>query len=717
MKAKKSKRILIPFILVLILAIVIAVFVFLRIRTANTLVGQQNYVASKLIELGDYEQGRSLAAESEQIKENSISRQLMVIAAGYQTDFASGIRYAQSYLTKKEDALLQELSDFYDECLKEQEATSELTDSMRKRLLQYLLQVQHSISVKKNSDGIQAMLEMMSTERTGLSSGTMLLLQEDSSAVSEKVQAVYAISTGDYQQAFEKAQKLFQKNNSFAHRALLANLTAQHGSYLQDDEKAATLMEEQDRLYQKQYELQQELEQASNEKKKQKLERQIQDIEKQIEDCRREMEQIPVQKAINFIETTTPITERSTVAYKIELSQLYYQAGKEDKATDLVSDVLKKADDSEETAGILLNDFIKAYLKLNGKEEKTLYDEENDHLTTLTYNRLADLLNFTATGDSYESTSYCDFLLALVDRIYNGLIIRSIDTSDFPTVRVTVNVAVELEEKLKARNFGLSDMGTKVSEFTLLDEADLPDSDMSVVLVVDRSGSMDGTPMDDTKKAVSNFVKSMDGSVRTGLVVFDDVAQLLCPVSENKTPLLKSMNEVYADGGTSIYSGLSMASDALSEEEGKKVVILLSDGEDGDAGRIEEVLTALKQNNIYVYSIGFGGADTEYLSYIASRCGGKFLQADSSKVLGEIYRSIGNYMDNDYVLEFTAGTQTEDFSRFLEITSDINDAIADEDYHVGVPYDEILKEDTQTSLADYYRQIGGSSDHTATGGE
>lgn len=65
-------------------------------------------------------------------------------------------------------------------------------------------------------------------------------------------------------------------------------------------------------------------------------------------------------------------------------------------------------------------------------------------------------------------------------------------------------------------------------------------------------------------------------------------------------------------------------------------------------------------------------------------------------------------MANDYVIEFTAQTDTENFSRHLEITVKSNNSHSGKDYHVGVPLEDILEEDGQRPSADYFKQIGGS---------
>ena len=40
--------------------------------------------------------------------------------------------------------------------------------------------------------------------------------------------------------------------------------------------------------------------------------------------------------------------------------------------------------------------------------------------------------------------------------------------------------------------------------------------------------------------------------------------------------------------------------------------------------------------------------------------------------------------------------------------TDVNDAFAEREYYVGVPYDDIAAEQDKAPLADYYQQIGGS---------
>ena len=122
---------------------------------------------------------------------------------------------------------------------------------------------------------------------------------------------------------------------------------------------------------------------------------------------------------------------------------------------------------------------------------------------------------------------------------------------------------------------------------------------------------------------------------------------------------------------------------------------------------MEEVLTKLEKQNIAVYSVGFGGAESSYMSNISQRTGGKFLRASEAGNLTSIYQQVSRYLLNNYILRFTVTEQPEEYTRRLRIQ--LSDSAYDEkDYTVGVPEDQILAEDLLEPLSDFFQQIGGS---------
>ena len=658
---KKNRVYLKAAAVVLIIGIgILTATCLIRVRSIEKLKEQQNYMASRLIEMGAYEQGRILAIQNNQMKENEIAQELIVLAAGFQADYASGIRNAEEFLKEKSDEILQESMQLYQKCLSEikelpsddelayQEEKQKVNDRIFEGLMALLFRIENKIHTKVDNETLQIMLEIMASSDM-VNYEALELLQKDDSLLSVKVQVSSNLQSRNYINAFENAKTLYEKDPSFENKALLANITAVNGKNLQlgDDKNAE--------------------------------------------------ESTYAERAINFIETVTPLREQNVAAYNLERAYLYFYANKEEKAKDILRTMLTKSIDHDETIAVLLRDFLYQYKVINGSALE-------QHDLAASWKRIQQTLYLIE-----KDTSFYEFVLSVMDELYNGLIIRNIDASLYPEIRVTVNVAIETEKKLRKEDFLLKDMEAKINDFTVTSTEELEDMDApSVVLVVDRSGSMEGEPLEDTKKAVVSFVRNMRSDIRVGLVTFDDAAQLVSSVTDNSSAALQGVRAIESGGGTSIWAGLQMAGDELISETGRKIIILLSDGADGDPDRIDEVLRQLHQNNIYVYTIGFGGADTEYLSYIANSCEGKFIQAQSSDMLGAIYAEIGSYMVNEYLITFEAVTELNNFTRMCSVLLEQNNLLAEKKYHVGVDYNEIKTEETKKPAADYFREIGGS---------
>lgn len=135
-------------------------------------------------------------------------------------------------------------------------------------------------------------------------------------------------------------------------------------------------------------------------------------------------------------------------------------------------------------------------------------------------------------------------------------------------------------------------------------------SNRDIVLVLDVSGSMSGTPMEETKKASTNFISTIlkeDASI--GIVTYDNSATMLSDFSINETSLKSVANSIDDGGGTNIESGLQMAESMLSTSNAeKKIIVLMSDGSPNDGKVGEELISyadSIKDKGIYIYTLGF----------------------------------------------------------------------------------------------------------------
>lgn len=132
-----------------------------------------------------------------------------------------------------------------------------------------------------------------------------------------------------------------------------------------------------------------------------------------------------------------------------------------------------------------------------------------------------------------------------------------------------------------------------------------------IVMVLDTSGSMSGTPINETREAAKEFVRTVipeDASV--GIVTYDDTAEQSCVFSMSESYLDGPINDLRADGGTNIEDGLRLAAGMLDggSEDRERIIVLMSDGE-ANVGKTGDDLIAyaneLKNRGITIYTLGF----------------------------------------------------------------------------------------------------------------
>ena len=110
-----------------------------------------------------------------------------------------------------------------------------------------------------------------------------------------------------------------------------------------------------------------------------------------------------------------------------------------------------------------------------------------------------------------------------------------------------------------------------------------------IVLTLDISASMDGIPLDETKKAAAKFVDSiLNKNSNIGLVSYSDEATSLSGICSNDVFLKNTITSLSSAENTNIEDGLSRAYSMLQlGQSKKKLIVLMSDGlptlgKDGD---------------------------------------------------------------------------------------------------------------------------------------
>lgn len=152
---------------------------------------------------------------------------------------------------------------------------------------------------------------------------------------------------------------------------------------------------------------------------------------------------------------------------------------------------------------------------------------------------------------------------------------------------------------------------------------------LNLCLILDRSGSMSGRPLETVKKAACRIIDRLNPSDRISIVGFDHRAKVLVSSQtvDNPEAIKQQIHKLAADGGTAIDEGLQLGIKELTK--GNKEVIsqafLLTDGENehGSNKRCLDFAKLAASYNLTVNTLGFGDNwNQDVLEQIADAGGG-----------------------------------------------------------------------------------------------
>ncbi|MEM9693227.1 MAG: VWA domain-containing protein, partial [Myxococcota bacterium] len=165
---------------------------------------------------------------------------------------------------------------------------------------------------------------------------------------------------------------------------------------------------------------------------------------------------------------------------------------------------------------------------------------------------------------------------------------------------------------------------------------------VAMALVIDRSGSMTGLPMDMAKKAAKATLDVLQSDDVLEVIAFDSSPHRYVKMqpARNRSRIRAQISRIEAGGGTDIFSALDAAyNDMTVTQARKKHVILLTDGRDNRPG-MRDLATAMVAESITVTTVGLGGdVDEQLLRMIADVGGGRFHSVPDAENLPRIFTS------------------------------------------------------------------------------
>ncbi len=140
---------------------------------------------------------------------------------------------------------------------------------------------------------------------------------------------------------------------------------------------------------------------------------------------------------------------------------------------------------------------------------------------------------------------------------------------------------------------------------------------LSLAVVIDRSGSMSGEPLQNAKAAAAKLVTQLDGSDAFSIVTYSSSDETVAPMARatdtNKAAAMAAIAQIADDGGTCISCGLVRGANELARSPvlgGIHRIVLISDGQANegifDRDQLAELASETAAKGTSISTVGVG---------------------------------------------------------------------------------------------------------------
>jgi Ca-activated chloride channel family protein len=234
-----------------------------------------------------------------------------------------------------------------------------------------------------------------------------------------------------------------------------------------------------------------------------------------------------------------------------------------------------------------------------------------------------------------------------------------------PVVTVPLYATVTDRERrlvpgLAREDFQIIDNG-KPQEITLFDNNVRP---ITAVVMLDTSGSMT-LNLDLLRQAAEQFVIRLLPEDQARVGAFNDRVELDPSFTSDRDELISSIKELDYGNGTRLWDAVDVGLDALENIEGRKVVVVFTDGGDTSSSTSNgKVLDRARANEVMIYAIGmesvFGPRGQQIrtrpdsrLKRLAEETGGGYFELKKTDDLGPTFTRVAEELHSQYVLGFS----------------------------------------------------------------
>ena len=228
-----------------------------------------------------------------------------------------------------------------------------------------------------------------------------------------------------------------------------------------------------------------------------------------------------------------------------------------------------------------------------------------------------------------------------------------------PIYATVVDPSGRLVPDLEQADFQIFDNG-KPADVTLFSNESQP---FTAVVMLDTSASMTAN-LKLLNRAAEQFLLRLLPVDKAQVGAFNDKIQLSGTFTNNRDELIGALNDLYFGNPTRLNDGIAAGLDALQGIDGRRVVLVFTDGEDTSSKiGFKTVLEQARDEEVMVYSIGlesefFNGMrivktrPSRDLRKIADETGGGYFELLKSADLAPTFSRVAQELRSQYLIGF-----------------------------------------------------------------
>src|SRR5580704_16057089 len=171
------------------------------------------------------------------------------------------------------------------------------------------------------------------------------------------------------------------------------------------------------------------------------------------------------------------------------------------------------------------------------------------------------------------------------------------------------------------------------------------DAPLSIGLLVDTSGSM-GAKLDTSRRAVAEFLKTLNTADEAFLVEFSDRSQLAVPLTGDAGAIESAMTSATSGGLTALLDAVNMGLQEMKRAKNpRKALLIISDGGDNNSRYTSTQISDLvREADVQIYAMGVFEPSLSF--GLSGRLGGATsgtgtAEMDGPRLLSEIAQQTG----------------------------------------------------------------------------